>query len=452
MKIFSADQIRACDQYTIREQGISSSELMERAAMAAVGWLQANLPDNSLFIVLCGPGNNGGDGLAITRLLHERGYGVKAFLLELAPLAADCSLNLERLREKDPSLVSLVPAQTFITEIPSQVIIIDAILGTGLNRAASGWLASFIRHINGLPNRKIAIDIPTGMAADFIPAGAPEMLGVSDTISFQFYKRSFLHPEAGKLAGRIHLPEIGLSQEYISSTPSGYQTISEELVYNIYTPRESFAHKGTFGKALLIGGSYGMIGAISLSAEAAGRAGAGVVKALIPACGYAVFQTLVPQALCITNGDNQLLHFRGWEDADAIGIGPGMGTAEKTGAALEAFLGSYTKPLVLDADAINTLAKKQELLSRIPKGSILTPHPTEFDRLSGKSTDSMQRLEQARAMAMLYKICIVLKGRFTAVISEEGDCWYNLTGNPALATGGSGDVLTGMITGLLAQG
>ncbi len=452
MKIFTAAQIRACDAYTIHASAINSTDLMERAASKCVEWITGHYNKEALFVVLCGPGNNGGDGLAITRMLHRMGYGVKAFLLEFSKqLSPDCSYNLQRLQNIDSSLINIVPPDTFITDIPEHIIIIDAILGTGLSRPAEGWVASFIRQIDQLPNPKIAIDVPSGLPVDTIAEKDAAIVRAQHTLSFQFYKRSFLHPETGRYAGEVHLLDIGLDETFISATHSNYQTVDPAVAKSLFRPRETFTHKGTFGTVLIVGGSFGLMGAISLTARAAYRAGAGRVRGLIPGAGYDIFQALAPEAMCFTSGEKYIKEITEWESADAIGIGPGLGTEKKTQEAFTDFLDACTAPIVIDADALNILGEKEELLHKIPAGSILTPHPKEFERVFGHTASSMLRLEHARTQAMKYNITIVLKDRYTAIVTPEGECWYNINGNPGLATGGSGDVLTGLITGLLAQ-
>lgn len=451
MKIFTAEQIRACDTYTIHASGIRSLDLMERAAARCVDWLTNRFGTDTLFVILCGAGNNGGDGLAIARLLHQQGYGAKAFLLKHAEnFSGDCFANLQRLQQTGPDLVELLTPGMFITDIPAHLIIIDAILGTGLNRPAEGWLADFIRHVNQLPNTRIAIDIPSGLPADTVPVKDAAVLQAKETLSFQFYKRSFLHPEGGRFTGVVHIVDIGLDQSYIASTHSNYQTIDD--IQQWYEPRNPFAHKGTFGSVLMIGGSYGMMGAITLATHAVLRSGAGKVRALIPQCGYEIMQTALPEAMCATSGAGCLTEISGWEGMQAIGIGPGIGTDPGTVEAFTSFLEACKQPLVIDADALNILAKHPDLLGKIPAGSVLTPHPKEFERMFGAAPDSMAQVELARAQAMRYNISIVLKGHHTAVITQEGACYYNLTGNAGMATGGSGDVLCGIITGLIAQG
>lgn len=451
MKLLTADQIRACDAFTIQTEQMHAIDLMERAAVQCAEWLMQHFPKDALFVILCGVGNNGGDGLAITRILHRNGYGVKAFLLQFSKeLSKDCHTNLQRLERMDSGLVTRVPQDTFITDIPSHLIIIDAILGSGLNRPPEGWLSLFIQHINQLPNTKIAIDIPSGLPADNIPEVQSSVIKAAHTLSFQFYKRSFLHEEGGVYTGKVHLLDIGLSTSFIEASPTHYYTLDIEKLKSIYQPRTPFSHKGTYGTAVIAAGSYGMMGAAVLSARAAGRAGAGKVKGIIPGAGYEVFQCTVPEAMCVANGANHLIEITA-EDEDAVGIGPGLGIQQDTARALEDFLDRRKTPVVLDADALNILSNKKELLHKIPAGSILTPHPKEFKRLFGDTPNSMLQVEHARTQAMRYNFFIVLKNHYTTIVTPDGECWYNLSGTAALATGGSGDVLTGIITALLAQ-
>lgn len=452
MKIFSASQIKACDAYTIHASGISSAELMERAAIRCADWIQEHYSKETLFVLLCGRGNNGGDGLALTRLLHERGFGVKAFLIDGAQdLSNDCAWNADRLRALDGGLLASVAEDSFLTDIPLHVVLVDALFGTGLHRPLEGWLADFVLHLNHLPNEKLAIDIPSGMPADTVPPPDTVIVKASHTLSFQFYKRSFLHVETGVYTGHVHILDIGLDDTFIQATHSSYQIIDAPLIKSLYRSREDFSHKGSLGTALLIGGSRGMIGAIALSTLAAARSGAGKVGSLVPECGYTIMQTLVPEAMCQTNGNDFLQQIEGWEHADAVGIGPGLGTHPATAIALEEFLEQAREPLIVDADALNIMAIHKHLLDKLPAHSILTPHPGEYSRLFGAAKNSMLQVEHARTQAMRYNIVIVLKGHYTAVVTPDGGCWYNINGNSGLASGGSGDALTGILAGLLAQ-
>ncbi len=452
MKIFSASQIRACDTYTTHASKISSYELMEKAASGCIAWISEHYPVDSVFIVLCGSGNNGGDGLAITRMLHRQGYSAKAFLLRLSDeLTEDCRKNFERLNSIEKGLVEILPQDSLIADVPEHVIIIDALLGTGLNRPAEGWVADFIEHINELPNKVVAIDIPSGMPADIIPGKGAPVINAADTLSFQFYKRSFLHPETGRYTGRIHILDIGLSSTFITSTHTSYYITDEDTARALFKPREAFTHKGDYGLAYIIAGSKGMIGAAVLAARAALRSGTGKVKVLVPECGYDIVQASVPEAMCYVSGETCISRIKDWQGS-VVGIGPGLGTNEATVRAMADFIAACKEPIVVDADGLNILAQQPELLHKLPADSVLTPHPKEFERLFGATKDSMQMVEVVRTQSMKYNIYVVLKGHHTVVVTPEGECWYNMTGNAGMATGGSGDVLTGIITGLMAQG
>lgn len=452
MKILSSAQIKACDEHTIRAERIRSIDLMERAANKCVEWITSNFSKESLFVVLCGSGNNGGDGFAITRLLHRRGYGVKAFLIKNNSLSNDCEQNYKQLLQINEDLIGEIEPGRFITDIPGDIVLIDAIFGTGLSRPIAGWLENFIKHINALRNRKISIDIPSGMYADNLPAEGDTIFTASDTLSFQFFKRSFLHPESAPFTGNIHILDIGLSKSYIDSTQTQYTTITRADVDEIYRPRSRFAHKGTYGHTYLAGGHHGKMGAMTLCTRAALRAGAGLVTALIPGCGYEILQTSTPEAMCMVDGDIALTKLTGWESMSSIAIGPGMGTDAETADALADLLNKCNQPLILDADALNIIASRPDLLTKIPRESIITPHPREFTRLFGYNTNSLVQVDNARFQAMKYGINIILKGHHTAVVDSDGNCKYNMTGNAGMATGGSGDVLTGILAGLMAQG
>lgn len=254
------------------------------------------------------------------------------------------------------------------------------------------------------------------------------------------------------LTGEVEIIDIGLNPTFINATQTNYMTLDADAARAIYKPRKPFSHKGTYGDVLMIAGSYGMMGAAVLAVKAALRSGAGKVRAFIPECGYTVLQTAVPEAMCITKGDKYVTTLNGWEGAGAIGIGPGLGMQDYTVRAFADFIEACKQPIVIDADGLNLLAKQQEIMHKLPHGSIITPHPKEFERLFGKTVNSMLQAEQARMQAMKYNINIVLKGHHTLIANPEGECWYNVNGNAGMATGGSGDVLTGIITGLLAQG
>lgn len=451
-KIFTARQIKECDAYTIQKQGIASVELMERAANKCFEWIAENYKPHTPFLVICGMGNNGGDGLALTRILLQEGYSAMATVLKTGDeFSEDASHNFKLLHQLSSQNVQILNEGKFISDIPHSIVIIDAIFGTGLSRPVSGWVAAFINELNNLPNQKIAIDTPSGLPPDNIPAKNDVLVKANDTLSFQFYKRSFLHQEAADFIGNVHLLDIGLSEQYMNDTHSQYRIITPATIQHIYRPRKKFTHKGNYGKAMLVGGSYGKIGAIALSTQAALRAGAGLVYVQSPECGNIILQTLAPEAMYIGSGETFISRILEQENT-TVGIGPGLGMNEQTQIALFNFLEKAEKPLVLDADALNLVAKDAEMLTLLPPHSIFTPHPKEFERLFGKSPDSMMQVEWARGIAMKHNIFIVLKRHHTPVLMPDGECWYNITGNAGMATGGSGDVLTGIIASLLAQG
>jgi hydroxyethylthiazole kinase-like uncharacterized protein yjeF len=453
MKVFTAAQIRACDAFTIQEQNITSLELMERAAFSCYEWIADHYTRDTPLLVLCGMGNNGGDGLALTRILLQEGFSARAVILKhTEQFSPDATQNFTLLHHMAPDNLQILTEGMFVTELPENILMIDCLFGTGLSRPLEGWPAEFVKEINELKNEKIAIDIPTGLPADSLPAKDATVLKARHTLSFQFYKRSFLHQESEMFTGAVHLLDIGLSQKYISTTHSQYNAIDQAAAKDIYRPRDPFGHKGTYGKVMLIGGSYGKIGSIGLSTRAALRSGAGLVFTLAPQCGYDVLQVLNPEAMFINGGDNFIEKIEVEDSKFIVGIGPGLGTEPATKKALLAFCEANDKPIVLDADALNILSEKEDHLHLLSPDTILTPHPKEFERLFGPAKDSMYQVEIGRAKAMKYNIFIVLKGHHTAVLTPSGECWYNTTGNAGMATGGSGDVLTGIITSLLAQG
>lgn len=453
MKIFTASQIKAFDTFTMQEQHISSAQLMERAAGKCFQWISRKYHADKPFLVICGMGNNGGDGLAITRLLLQEGFTAKAVVLKHREIFSDdANHNLTLLHHTDPDAIQILNEGEFITGVSENVLIIDALFGNGLNRALEGWVAEFIKEVNELPNEIISIDLPSGLPSDLLPSTDAVIIKARHTLTFQFFKRSLLHAETAAFAGIVHVMDIGLSKKFEADIHSQYNTIDMAEIKEIYKPRNAFGHKGTFGRAMVIGGSYGKIGAIALSTKAALRTGAGLVYTAAPECGNIILQSIAPEAMFINSGSDCIESIHSEDNISALGIGPGLGNAAITEMALLQFIGSNDIPLVLDADALNILAKNEDHLHKLRPDTILTPHPKEFERLFGNTVNSMSQIELGRAKAMKHNSYIVLKGHHTAVLTPAGECWYNTTGNAGMATGGSGDVLTGIITSLLAQG
>jgi NAD(P)H-hydrate epimerase len=453
MQIFATEQIRAWDEYTIRHEPVTSVDLMERAAMACYEWLLQNNYKDHAFTIFCGKGNNGGDGLVIARLLAQSNHPVTVYILEFGHKGTDdFQVNLARLHETTAS-IRFIPSEENLHPVPTLDVVIDALLGSGINRPADGLTASLIKHINNSGNEVIAIDIPSGLFVDHSSRGNV-VVKASITLSFQCFKPAFLMPENAENIGRVHLLNIGLHPGFLAIQDSPFQLIDKPMVSRIVKPRKPFSHKGDYGHAAIIAGSYGMMGAAVLCARACLRSGVGKLTCHIPASGYTIMQVSVPEAMCKTGeeGDSAKTHATQEMDKyDTIGIGPGLGAHAGNSNLLYSVFEQNRRPMVIDADGLNIIAGDKDLLSKVPPQSILTPHPKEFERLFGKTANDYDRIQTALQKAAEYNLYLVLKGRYTFIASPDGKGYFNSSGNPGMATGGTGDVLTGIITGLLAQ-
>jgi len=454
MKILSAAEIREWDQYTILHEPIASIDLMERASQAVVKWLLQHYPSADSYGIYCGKGNNGGDGLAIARLLHEQHFPVSVHILEFGHKGTDdFQQNLARLHQYPEIDIHFVQSTEQLHPIPGSQVIIDALFGSGLNRALEGLTASLVTHLNQSGNDKIAIDIPSGLFTDRSSKNAIA-IRAQHTLSFQCYKPAFLFAENSEFTGELHLLEIGLDPVYYEQLQVQWEISDLSMIRSIYRPRKKFSHKGHYGHALLAAGSYGKMGAAVLAARSCLKSGTGLLSCHIPECGYGILQSTVPEAMVSIDKNQQFLSNLPADLSvfDAIGIGPGIGTAGETIMMLHELLDAYRSPVVLDADALNITGLQKDLLQLLPKGSILTPHPKEFERIFGPSANDFDRALLATQKAKELGLVIVLKGHFTLIASPDGKGYFNPTGNPGMATAGSGDVLTGILTGLLAQG
>jgi len=453
MKIFSAQQIREWDQYTIQHEPIPSVELMERAAGCCVRWLEENTLLDQSFKIFCGKGNNGGDGLAMARMLSQRGCGVAVFILEFGHLGTeDFQVNLERLHQFAVVEIKYIQTEQQFPPLEKNEIIIDALFGSGLNRPLEGVTAKLVEHINDSAHKIIAIDTPSGMPIDH-SAERQTIVKADHTLTFQVFKLSFLFPENAPFIGEVHVLDIGLHPDFYNSADSNFELIDEKMISAIYKPRHRFAHKGNFGHALLIAGSYGKMGAAVLCAKACLRSGAGLTTCHIPKCGYEIMQTTAPETMVMSDLDSSIIT-KIEEDISkftCIGMGPGIGTASETRKVLQEIFETYKRPMVLDADALNLISKDKKLLKKIPANSILTPHPKEFERMFGETKNDFARIELAQQKATEFDIIIVLKGHHTCVATPGGKLYFNNTGNAGMAKGGSGDVLTGIITAVVGQ-
>jgi NAD(P)H-hydrate epimerase len=451
MKIFSATQIKQWDAFTITNEPIAAIDLMERAATACYHWLIGHNYAQKQMLFFCGKGNNGGDGLAIARMLIKNNCSVTVYILEFGNIGtAAFQTNLTRLHECSTN-IHFIQSPDFFPLIPADSIIIDALFGTGLNKPLDGISAALVNHINSSANNIIAIDLPSGMFAD-TSSKDNAVVNATHTLTFQNYKLAFLLAENEDYCGKIHLIHIGLHEQYEADEEAIFELTDSTIIKSIYKPRKKFTHKGNYGHAVIISGSYGMMGAAVLAAKACLKSGAGKLTCIIPECGYSVLQTTVPEAMCKVSGEKFILSANEIEKFDAIAIGPGIGLYPTHASLLKDFFSAAAKPILIDADALNIIAQNKELLSLIPPASIITPHPKEFERLFGNTANDFDRINLALKKSKEHNIYIVLKGHHTFISTPQGKGYFNNTGNPGMANAGSGDVLSGIITSLLAQG
>lgn len=450
MKIFSVAQIKNWDAYTIHHGQIKSIDLMESAATATFEWITENFDDDCNFKIFCGRGNNGGDGLAIARLLNRINFKASVFIpFSNTSGSEDFETNLKRLNKSSVEIFFLKEDEPF-PKLTDQDIIIDALFGTGLNRKPQGMYARLIDFINSAPSQKISIDVPSGLFIEKSSVGN-KVIKANYTLTFQNQKLAFLLPENETYVGQVILLDIGLSDEFEKNEKAQFEFVDPKTIHEIYNPRKDFANKGDYGYACLLAGSYGMMGAAVLSSSACLRSGVGKLTCCICEAGYTIMQTSVPEAMCKIYGDKYIKDFDDFSDYDVIGIGPGIGKYDSHKKLLKELFINCTKPLVIDADALNVLSENPELYHSIPPKTVITPHPKEFERLFGKTESDFDRINLALSKAKELNIFIVLKGHYTFIATPGGKGYFNSTGNAGMATAGAGDVLTGIITGLLAQ-
>jgi ADP-dependent NAD(P)H-hydrate dehydratase / NAD(P)H-hydrate epimerase len=453
MKIFTSEQIHQIDQYTIEQEPVSSLDLMERASCAFVQWFVGKFPLLDEFIVFVGPGNNGGDGLAIARMLFDGGYNGKVYVVSQS-LSSDAESNLRRLNEYGKNTIMKLTETSDINISGKNTIVIDALFGSGLSRPLGGFFAELVHWINRSGLKVVSIDIPSGLFCEDNTNNVPDNIILANyTISFEFPKLAFFFPSNYRFIGEWQVVPIGLHQGFIRNLPSAYYYFSLKDAAFQLRPRLKSAHKGNFGHALLLAGCHGMMGAAVLSAKACMRSGVGLLTVHVPSCGYDIMQVSVPEAMCNTDLNSEFISLvPELSSYTAIGIGPGIGQQTVTAKALEVLLANASCPLVIDADALNLISQHRNLISLLPENTIITPHPKEFDRLAGVSASSWERHIKQRQFASENKTIVVLKGSNTIVSMPDGSSYININGNPGMATAGSGDVLTGMILSLLAQG
>lgn len=500
MKILTGKDIREADLYTIEHEPVASVELMERAALALEAEIaaaaettedQKTAAEAPEYLIIAGKGNNGGDGLAVARLLRGRFGDTRniSVLLLTAPdqLSPDCRLNMDLL----PAGISIFGfAGGHITadgsEVPPEqlfrgnTVVIDAILGTGVTGAVRGAALQAIRLVNEHSRRcrmVISIDMPSGLPTEprnREEAAGADVIAADLTLTIEFPKLSLLLPETGRYAGRLRTVHIGLDKEFIDSCKSVYAAVDASYVPTLLRPRGEFDHKGTHGHALVIAGSTEYMGAAILCTGAALRSGCGLVSAHIPAAGRTAM--LISHPAAIISADEAPVfssHPADLGKYSAVAVGPGIGRSEAAAAALEKLLACLPqhpgiRTTVLDADALNIISERPEMLAMIPEGSVLTPHVGELSRLLRAAgsrglledvapagvpwRDDLHKVALVRQLCARLKSVIVLKGAHTMVCSPDGRCFFNMSGNPGMAKGGSGDVLTGLVAGLAARG
>jgi ADP-dependent NAD(P)H-hydrate dehydratase / NAD(P)H-hydrate epimerase len=451
MKILSAENTRKADAYTIAHEPVRSIDLMERAANAFVSiFIKYISPDHHVNI-FCGTGNNGGDGLAVARMLFEKGYEVQVFLINPRgdKGSPDFEFNLERLGTLiSPVILREISA---FPDLPRSAVLIDAIFGSGLTRPVEGLYAALLEKLNRQEGIKISIDIASGLFADR-PAEGGVIFEPDLTITFQAPKLAFMIPENGPYVGKFEVADIGLNKDFINTLECDNHFIEAGVIADKLVRRQKFSHKGMFGSAAIISGSLGKMGAAVLAGRACLRSGVGLLTMHVPRCGYEIIQTSVPEAMTTVDTFKDLIsEIPDLGKIDVVGVGPGIGTDPKTKNMLSNLLDQSRAPVVMDADAINLLAKYRDLLDKVPQGSILTPHIKEFERIAGDCPNHFERLALQKKFSIDHKVIIILKGAYSAISFPNGQTYFNSTGNPGMATGGSGDVLTGITTGFLAK-
>ncbi len=444
MKILTAQQIHNWDAYTIEHEPITSVELMERAAQTCIDYISQQEMFDKPFKIFCGKGNNGGDGLAIARQLIHQHYNVSIYIIEFGAVGTeDFQINLQRLHELSVN-IHFIQAEEFFPAIEENDIVIDALYGSGLNRPLKDLSAALVHHINNSKTFVISIDVPSGMFIDKSSIGNA-VIKADVTLTFQCYKLCFLVAENAEFTGNLKILDISLHADFLHAINTTYQLISKATIQQIYKPRKPFSHKGSFGHALIIAGNTGKMGAALMATHACLRTGAGLTSVNVPEKFLNAVHAQLPEAMCSLR--NEDLNF---EKINAVGIGPGLGTEKDAHDVIEKTLKRFTQSMVIDADALNILSKNKAWLNQLPAEAILTPHPKEFERLFGEAKNDFERMEMALQQSTKYNCIIILKGRYT-LIAKKGEGWFNTTGNAGLAKGGSGDVLTGIITALLAQ-
>lgn len=465
MKIVTSQQIKNIDRRAIHGFGIPGPVLMENAAAAVMAEMERFFEGlaNARIGIICGKGNNGGDGLALARRLSIRGVAVRVALLSsFAAVKGEAKVNLSILRKTDVELVQNASSRSLADIIAWSDVLVDAMLGVGLSSPLKGTYAQAVDMINASGNPVVAVDIPTGIDAD---TGA--VLGAAVkadlTVTMALLKRGLVLYPGAAYAGAVRIADIGIPREVIEKEKASMSLLDRGAVRGVISTRVLDAHKGDFGHLMVVAGSPGKAGAAVMAAAGALRAGAGLVSVATPNNLVPIIQSRIAEAMCVPSAESregtlgvgseeELL--KAMRKMSACAIGPGLSTHYETVQAVRSLIQRLTIPAVIDADGLNALVGFTDILKRVKASVILTPHPGEMGRLLGISSDEVQkdRITIASGFALKHNVTLVLKGAATLVATPQGWVFVNSTGNPGMATGGTGDALTGMIGGFLAQG
>jgi NAD(P)H-hydrate epimerase len=454
MKILRTEQIRKADLYTIENEPIKSIDLMERAAFQCTTWIENNIELSQKIMIFAGNGSNGGDGLAIARQLTEKKAEIEVYILNITDKSSDdFATNLKRLEKQNRVRINTITNKNNFPEINKNSIVIDAIFGSGLSKPIKGMISNLIEYINNSEARIISIDIPSGLFGEENHNQNQTVINATDTLTLELPYLSFFFHENQDFVGDFHILPIGLSKEFIEKAETPHYTIESKFIHKEIKPRKKFSHKGDYGHGLLIAGSLGKMGAALMAAKACHRTGIGLLTVHVPKCGAEILQTASPETMLTVDQQEELSsEFFDLSTFSAIAIGPGIGLKRPTRLMLKVLIETYKKPIIFDADAITIIGDNKDWLNRLPKNSIFTPHPKEFERIAGTAKNHYERNKSMIEFSKKYGVYVVLKGAYTKIACPDGTCFFNTTGNPGMAAGGSGDVLTGMILSLLAQG
>lgn len=455
MKLFTNDQIRAIERHVIKNDGVTTIELVERAA-SAISWeIMSRWRQSKKVLIFAGPGNNGADALAVASMLIEEGYSVEVLLFNIFDKLSEACMHFrEKLRELAPASLCEITTDFTPPYISQDILVIDGLFGSGLKEPLSGGFQSLVDYINNSSATIVSIDIPSGMFAEWNERIlSRNAIHASLTLAVEFPRLSFFIADNAEFLGEWKVLDIKLASAEVRTETSPYFLLEKGDAHRLLRHRSRFTSKDDYGSCLLAAGSYGMMGAAAMSARGALRAGVGKLTVHAPRCGFNTLQAGLPEAMFEPDGNDIVVtNIPQKHDYNVIAVGPGMGTHEYTVKAVESLILAAKKPMVIDADALNCIAQRPSMLDHIPQMSVITPHAGEFDRLFGSHSSHEARLKRAIDKAAYYNIIILLKGYYTTVVRPDGKIYFLDNGTPAMATPGSGDVLTGIIAALMAQG